>query len=183
MIIIKALPVILILLLGSGCLILPIPQSSKHGEKIDKLLDQLEAGSTTREEVVSSLGKPDESWEEGILYLNMEYGGGVKIMYYSFVRTIQEDTHQTQKTLMDLLFTFDDHGMLTKYYTFDYRAGGYTSNREKIINRSIGSEEACQIECVYLGRGCLQSTYEGEDPSKQILRCLKERQACIQLCD
>ena len=26
-------------------------------------------------------------------------------------------------------------------------------------------------------------TYEGEDPTKHTLRCLKERQACIQLCD
>jgi len=69
----QTLTLILILLLGSGCIIIPLP--ADHFEEIDKVL-HLDIGSSTKEEVISILGEPDITLDGAIMYNSREYSGG-----------------------------------------------------------------------------------------------------------
>lgn len=75
--IIKILPLILILLLGSGCVIpFAIPVPADHDDEIDKVLGQLTVGFPTKEEVISILGEPYDDTADHFWYKKKEYRGG-----------------------------------------------------------------------------------------------------------
>ena len=81
------------------------------------------------------------------------------------------------ETYMDLIFEFDNHGTLTRYYTFGnidgYSGPGSSSARQK----------ACRFDCIDAEKACIDSINEGEDTPKGTLRCEKEKQMCFQQCE
>ena len=88
------------------------PLYSDHKTSINKLLSQVEIGSTTREEVISILGEPDVAREGYILYLRREYDAGIFFPSCFSVEQVYGEKH------MDLYFEFDNYGTLT-YYRVD----------------------------------------------------------------
>ena len=87
-----------------------IPLWSTHKAAIDKLQSQVAVGSTTREEVISILGKPDLARDRYIIYLKREYEGGHFVLSCpSHVTPVANKEH------MDLFFEFDKDGILTNY--------------------------------------------------------------------
>jgi len=110
----RILILFLILNLTSGCLILPV--SGDHQQEIDKVLKQIAIGSTTREEVISILGRPTVTTDRYISYFKKEYDGGVGVMV--FIPPI--GGWEAGQVFMDLYFEFDNYGVLV-----DFRTGKY----------------------------------------------------------
>ena len=91
-----------------------IPLPSAHRAELDKLQSHAEVGTTTKEEIVSILGKPDLERERYILYLRREYAAGAYplsalIMFNFSHLMIQGEEY------MDLYFVFDEDETLTDY--------------------------------------------------------------------
>lgn len=113
-----------------------IPLWSTHGAAIDKLQSQVAIGSTTREEVISILGKPDLARERYIIYLKREYDGGYLVYPVGcpgHVNVANDD--------MDIFFEFDKQGILT-----NYRMDKYVDLWDKKIKDDKGDskvEEDC----------------------------------------
>jgi hypothetical protein len=105
---------ILILLLGSSCIMFPLP--AKHREEIDTVRKQLVVGTSTKEEVISILGEPDVTKERYILYRKKEYDGGWGVI-------MGNAGGQDWQEYMDLYFGFDNYGTLIEYRFDKYDAG------------------------------------------------------------
>jgi len=110
----RILFLLIIISLTPGCLIIPLP--SDHGEEIDKVLKQIAIGKTTREEVISILGRPTVTTDRYISYFKKEYDGGVGVMV--FIPPI--GGWEAGQVFMDLYFEFDNYGVLV-----DFRMGKY----------------------------------------------------------
>ena len=134
----RILILIIIVNFTSGCPFF-FPLTSDHGEEIDKVQSQIVVGLTTREEVISILGKPDVTRDRFILYRHKEYSGGVVVGYIvpgtsgGMVRTVGQE-------YMDLYFEFDNYGVLT-----DFRVDKYDKSLRSIKDDEDTSkmEEAC----------------------------------------
>jgi len=113
----KSLPLILILLLGSGCLIVSLP--AEHREEIDKLQSQITVGSTTKEEVISIFGEPDVTRDRFIMYLKKEYSGGRGWVVFTPGGS-GGGSGSFGQVYMDLYFEFDNFGTLMKFRTNKY---------------------------------------------------------------
>jgi len=80
----RILFLLIIISLTSGCPIF-IPLPSDHFDEINKVQKQIAVGKTTREDVISILGKPDVKRDRFILYKNKEYRGGAIVGIYLVV--------------------------------------------------------------------------------------------------
>ena len=169
----QTLPLILILVLGSSCLLLPIPQSSNDGAAIDNLLNRIAVGSTTKDEVISALGKPNYSREENIMYWNKHYRGGTKVIFLS---TQSKKIGNTPSTLMDLIFEFDSHGMLTRYYTFFNPSILYG-------DRYSDNKKACRRDCNMAASACVDSWHEDSYNALLCNKVFLEQRGCLKQCD
>ena len=78
--------------------------------KIDRLLPNVSAGTTTRSEIISILGKPDLERDRYFIYLRRLY----------CTDWVFKSCPPANQAIMDLYFEFDNYGTLT-----DYRADKY----------------------------------------------------------
>jgi hypothetical protein len=99
-----------------GCLIYPLP--SDHGDEIEEVQKKIKIGSTTREEIISILGKPDVSKDRYILYLRKNTYGGWFYWGVSFSGASSQTG--VGKEFMDLYFEFDKFGVLVELRTDKY---------------------------------------------------------------
>jgi hypothetical protein len=133
-----------IMSLSSSCIILPDPDI--HKEQINQLQSQIAVGSTTREEIISLLGKPDVTRDRWVMYKRRIYEGGVLVALYG-KGTV--GVYAPGKELMDLYFEFDNYGTLTEFRTdkYDVRLRSDKDNWDpsKWDDRFIGDsiEEIC----------------------------------------
>lgn len=158
--IIQTLPLILILLLGSGCLILPASSPSMYS--FNQQLNQLAVGSTTREEVISIIGEPDIKLKRFILYKQKIQSGEAHVF-------ILQSSHRIQGNFMDVSFEFDEDRILTEYRFIEL---------EPLISGLDLAE--CSSSCRSIYYSCLISIEEKGAPLSQ---CEKTLQTCFRQCE
>ena len=108
---------ILILLVIWNLLPNCFPLPSSHRAEINELQSRVAVGVTSKEQIISILGKPDLERDRYILYLRREYDAGIYFMgFWSAGMTVGEE-------YMDLYFVFDDQGILTDYNFDKYDDG------------------------------------------------------------
>jgi hypothetical protein len=107
---------ILVLSIFPSCVLFPLP--SDHGDEIEKVKKNIKIGSTTREEIISNLGKPDISKNRYILYLRKNSYGGVYWGAAGFF--IGGGSGKFGQEFMDLYFEFDNYGVLVEFRTDKY---------------------------------------------------------------
>jgi len=171
----KTISLILILLFGSGCVIpFVIPTSADHYVEIDKVLSQLKVGVTTREEVISILGKPDFIRENYILYREREYAGGAHVGVIIFlVVTGGGGSSKEGQVFMDFLFEFDNYGTL-----IDYQVDKYDRHLRPI--KEVTGKGECVLNCNSKYNSCVNST---SDRSISKPQCEEAKQACSRKCE
>ena len=124
---------LIIISLTSGCpIIIPLP--AEHRDEVEKVQKQTVVGKTTREEVISILGKPDVSRDRYILYKHKEYAGGAGV---GFILPPIGGGRDVGQRFMDLYFEFDNYGVLT-----DFRVDKYDKSL-----RSVKDDEDTQKDC------------------------------------
>jgi hypothetical protein len=98
----------------SSCFLPPLPMSSVHTAKIDKINNYLTKGVATKIEIISILGKPDLARDKYIIYLRKEYDAGTLYFTTTSGRPVVGEEY------MDLYFVFDDSGILIDYEIYKY---------------------------------------------------------------
>ena len=93
------------------------PLPSSHRAEINELQTRATVGVTSKEQIISILGKPDLERDRYILYLRREYDAGIlNVGFCTPYTTVDEE-------YMDLYFVFDDQGILTDYNFDKYDDG------------------------------------------------------------
>ena len=175
--IIKALPVILILLLCSGCIILPLPAGSQSMYAFKEKLKDISEGSTTREEVISIIGEPDIKLKKFILYKRRVQSGGAKILYWVGIPlkgtgiTLASGSKRIHDgDWVDVAFEFDEQGVLTEYRFIDL---GWEYAHYKDVTK-------CNYRCDLIYDECLLLT---EEESTSLPQCEDTAETCYDQCN
>ena len=166
---IKILPLILILLLGSGCLIFPFPSGSPSMRTFyDVHLRYMTEGSTTREEVISRIGEPDIKLKKFILYKHKVEGRGWRLMGGFLGRG--GSIHRFEGEWIDVSFEFDEQGVLTEYRFIDL-------GREYAPYPDVTE---CNFSCDSNYYDCLIST---EKQNTSLSQCEDTAETCFDQCN
>ena len=164
---------ILILLVIWNLLPNCFPLPSAHRAEIDKLQSHMAAGTTTKEEIISILGKPDIATERYIFYIAREYDAGWwGWMGCGPVRWGYE--------YMDLYFEFDDHGTLTDYRKEITRQLGKNRIEEKEKQNFNMEKNKCYSDCYSKYSACINPDQQGH-VNESI--CEEASQTCFQRCE
>ena len=181
----KAWSLFLILLMSSGCIFVPVPQPSEQGDQIDELLDRLVVGNTTKKEVISIMGEPDETSDNSIVYWHREYSGGYR-GYYVYDRKplklssgeIGVKEIEPQSSYVDLFFEFDGQGILARHRVGndDVReAYGFPAPSPSPYNGTMTREVRCYTGCTDRYHSCVNSDVEGHT-------CEEDKRICSKSC-
>ena len=103
---------------------------------------------------------------------NIGGGGGALIIFGTDGDYI---SNLWDKTFMDLIFEFDNHGVLTRYYTFNFSSFDLFPN----------SKKACRRDCGKADSACIESWHEDRDIQVLPLckKALLEQRAYLKQCD
>lgn len=165
----KTISLILILMLGSGCLIFPFPSGSPSMRTFyDVHLRYMTEGSTTREEVISRIGEPDIKLKRFILYKHKVEGRGWRLMGGFLGRG--GSIHRFEGEWIDVSFEFDEQGVLTEYRFIDL-------GREYALYNDVIK---CNNRCDLNYDECLFST---EEKNTSLSQCEDTAETCFDQCN
>ena len=174
--ILKALSLILVLSLGSSCIILPLPAGSQSMYAFKERLKGISEGSTTKEEVILIIGKPDIKLNKFILYKRRVQSRGAKIVYWFGIPipntpiTFSSGSKRIHDgDWIDVAFEFDEQGVLTEYRFIDL---GWKYAHYKDVTK-------CNYRCDLNYDECLFST---EEQSTSLSQCEDTVETCFDQC-
>ena len=171
--IIKILLLILILFFCSGCpIIIPLPSSASPSMyAINEKLRELKVGSSTKKEVISIIGKPDINLKRFILYKQKVQSGKSQALTGFILPPLggSGSISGIPGKWMDVVFEFDEHGILTKYRLVKF---GHRTPYPDVAE--------CYSRCSLNYYDCIISTEEKNTPPS---KCEETLQPCLGQCN